>query len=114
MRWPVLIPVVIATVMAACGSKPTPKEAAPLAQCLQDRGVKMYGASWCPHCAAQKAAFGDAYPSAIYVECSNADHVQNDTCNALGIKGYPTWIFPNGDRAEGEQTLAALAAEAGC
>jgi len=27
------------------------------AQCLTDKGVKMYGAYWCPHCQAQKALF---------------------------------------------------------
>ena len=28
------------------------------AQCLTSKGMKMYGAWWCPHCAEQKESFG--------------------------------------------------------
>src|SRR6266700_8112952 len=40
------------------------------AQCLKDRGAKMYGAWWCPHCADQKEMFGFAFQYVNYVECS--------------------------------------------
>src|SRR5512143_3304835 len=40
------------------------------AQCLKDRGVRMYGAWWCPHCQEQKEKFGEAsFKLAPYVEC---------------------------------------------
>src|ERR1039457_4163853 len=38
------------------------------ARCLKDRGVKMYGAWWCPHCVEQKEAFGASFEYAPYVE----------------------------------------------
>ncbi|MCC6805945.1 MAG: hypothetical protein IT381_00865 [Deltaproteobacteria bacterium] len=107
-------------VLCACGSA-TPRAAAGtsadalvVGPCLESSGVKMYGAFWCPHCKAQMELFGDAFPSAIYVECSNADHSQNDVCRAEDIAGYPTWIFADGARLVGEQTLATLKDKAGC
>jgi hypothetical protein len=39
------------------------------AQCLTDKGAVMYGAEWCSHCKAQKAAFGDSFRLIKYVEC---------------------------------------------
>lgn len=82
----------------------------PLAQCLRDRNITMYGARWCSHCQNEKRAFGDAFRYVPYVECP-----QNpNKCLALGIKGYPTWIFPDGRMFEGEQGLLKLAAASGC
>lgn len=81
-----------------------------LAQCLAGKKVTMYGAEWCSHCQEQKALFGDAFKFVPYVECP--DNVQQ--CIVLGIEAYPTWIFPNGDRAVGELTIDVLAQKAGC
>ena len=39
------------------------------ARCLTERGVKMYGAWWCPHCVEQKEMFGASFEYAPYVEC---------------------------------------------
>src|SRR5208282_2697580 len=39
------------------------------AHCLADRGVRMYGAYWCPHCVEQKQEFGASFEYAPYVEC---------------------------------------------
>ena len=100
--------------LLACGPKPASVEAKAVAACLEAKGIKMYGAFWCPHCAAQKAIFGDAYPSSIYIECSNADRTQKDVCNAANIVSYPTWEFAEGKRAKGEQTLEELSQQAGC
>ncbi len=85
-----------------------------MAQCLEEKGASMFGAFWCPHCAAQKDLFGDAYPTSIYIECSNEDRTQKDVCNAANITGYPTWVFADGTRARGEQTLKQLSDQAGC
>lgn len=39
-------------------------------QCLTDKGVKFYGAYWCPHCAVQKALFKTTMKTVPYVECA--------------------------------------------
>lgn len=86
-----------------------------LAQCISDSGTKMYGAFWCPHCQATKAMFGKSAKLLPYVECSQPDGKgQLPVCDAIGIKGYPTWIFPDGSQLTGEQTLDTLAAKTNC
>jgi hypothetical protein len=84
------------------------------AQCLTDKGVKMYGAYWCPHCKSQKELFGSSFSKVDYVECT--DKVKE--CEAAGVTSYPTWIFPDetvgttttkGQRFIGETALDTLA-----
>ena len=67
--------VALATLLLTIGvyaSQPQPPSAmaAELAQHLQHQEIKMYGASWCPHCAEQKMLFGSAFNAVPYVECS--------------------------------------------
>lgn len=86
-----------------------------LAMCLKDKGVIFYGAFWCPHCQNEKAIFGRSARLLPYVECSTPDgNSQTPECTAKGIKGYPTWIFPDGTRTEGEMTPQQLAEKSGC
>lgn len=40
--------------------------------------------------------------------------VRTDICKENNIDGYPTWVFPDGTRASGEQTFAELAAKTSC
>jgi len=61
------------------------------AKCLADKKVTMYGAYWCTHCQADKAAFGNSFKYVPYVECT--EKVQE--CLAAGVEGYPTWIISN-------------------
>jgi thiol-disulfide isomerase/thioredoxin len=85
------------------------------AQCLKKKNVVFYGAFWCPHCQNTKQMFGRSARLLPYVECSTPDgQAQNETCNSKGIKSYPTWIFPDGTRLEGEQSLSTLADKSGC
>ena len=35
-------------------------------------------------------------------------------CLEKGVNGYPTWIFPDGKKLEGEQGLQRLSEESGC
>ncbi|HZR66349.1 MAG TPA: hypothetical protein VFA85_14475 [Terriglobales bacterium] len=85
------------------------------AKCLTSKGVKMYGAWWCPHCADQKELFGNAFQYVNYVECSPlGQKTQNDVCKQAGLKGYPTWQFADGSRAEGTLHLESLAEKTGC
>jgi hypothetical protein len=87
-----------------------------LAQCLTEKGVKFYGASWCPHCAAQKKAFGSAMKHIDYVECAvpGDSRSQTQVCKDANIQSYPTWRFADGGEETGQQTLSDLAEKAGC
>lgn len=85
-----------------------------LAKCLKDKGAKFYGASWCPHCKDQKAAFGSDAADLPYIECSNPDRTQTKQCTDAGVKGYPTWKFANGQTRSGAMTLQQLKDASGC
>lgn len=87
------------------------------AKCLTNKGVKMYGAYWCPHCVDQKTLFDASFKYAPYVECGvegNTAKMQ-PVCTDAGIKHFPTWQFPPvGDRVEGEMPLEDLSFRTGC
>jgi hypothetical protein len=87
------------------------------ARCLTEKGVKMYGAYWCPHCTDQKVLFDASFKYAPYIECG----VRGDTskmlpiCQDAGIKHFPTWQFPPmGERVEGAIPLDDLSLRTGC
>lgn len=87
------------------------------AQCLADKGVKMYGAYWCPHCAEQKELFGESFKLAPYVECGIAGNrsAEQAVCKDAGIHHFPTWQFPPvGERVEAVMPLADLSSRTGC
>jgi len=81
-----------------------------LAQCLAEKQVTMYGAYWCPHCQRQKQMFGDAWQYVPYVECTQ----ETQKCLDMEVKGYPTWIWPDGKKLEGELSAEKLAEESQC
>lgn len=80
------------------------------AQCLTQKGAAMYGADWCSHCQNQKRAFGSAFKHVEYVQCPHNQQL----CTEKGVTGYPTWLFPDGTRLTGEQTLEQLSRSSGC
>ena len=80
------------------------------AQCLAQKGATMYGAYWCPHCQNEKQAFGDSFRFVPYVECST----ESKKCLDAGVNGFPTWIFTDGRKFEGEQGIEKLSQESGC
>ena len=87
------------------------------ARCLTDRGVKMYGAWWCPHCQDQKKLFAASFEYAPYVECGikGATHGQSQVCKDENVKHYPTWQFPpTGERVERIFSLEELSDRTGC
>jgi hypothetical protein len=95
------------------GAAPSPYDG--FAQCLTEKGVKMYGAWWCPHCSNQKVAFGTAFKHVDYVECSPGNtRTMSEECRADGIQSFPTWVFTDGTKLAGERTLTELASESGC
>jgi cyclophilin family peptidyl-prolyl cis-trans isomerase len=84
-----------------------------LAQSLTDAGAKFYGASWCPVCTAQKELFEDGAQLLPFIEVTNPDRTLNSVGQANNIDTFPTWVFANGTRLEGIQSLQVLAAAAG-
>lgn len=104
---------VLAVVAAGCVGGSNEKKDA-LAKCLAEKGAKMYGADWCPHCKNQKNEFGASFQYVSYVECDPAGPNANPkACEAAGIQGYPTWII-NGLKYGGEQDLVTLSKISGC
>jgi hypothetical protein len=96
--------------MPKSGGEPASGATVALAQCLAEKGVTMYGAAWCPHCQQQKKEFGDAFKTVPYVECPDSPQI----CLDKKVESYPTWIFPDGTRLVGEQSLQAIAQKAQC
>jgi len=74
-----------------------------LARHLAESGAVFYGASWCEHCAEQKALFRGSAHRLPYVECSpnGRGAAQAATCREAGVDAYPTWIV-------GERRLEGL------
>ncbi|MCA9168142.1 MAG: peptidylprolyl isomerase, partial [Planctomycetales bacterium] len=83
------------------------------AKALADKGVKFFGAAWCPHCTAQKELFEDGQHFLPFIEATNPDRTPNQDGIDNNITSYPTWVFPDGSRLEGEQTLQTLSEKAG-
>jgi hypothetical protein len=85
------------------------------ARCLASKGAKMYGAYWCPHCADQKELFGSSFQYAPYVECGiKGSRNEAQVCIDAGVKRFPTWVFADGARVEGEHSLEFLGEATGC
>ncbi len=86
-----------------------------MAKCLTEKGVKMYGAYWCPHCQNQEKMFGESWKYVTYTECSLPNRAgETEACSKAGIEGYPTWEFASGERVSGEMTLQQLSEKSGC
>jgi hypothetical protein len=86
------------------------------ADCLTDQGTTMYGVFWCDHCREQKELFGDSFSHVKYVECVKQDAPRTvlAECKTQAITHTPTWIFRDGSRLEGKQSLTSLGAKTGC
>ncbi len=86
------------------------------AHCLSQKKATMYGAFYCQHCAKQKELFGKSFAYVTYQECAimGAPGQQTDQCKYMQIRKYPTWIFADNERREGEQSLESLAEKTGC
>jgi hypothetical protein len=86
------------------------------AQCLAAKQVKMYGLYWCTHCADQKEMFGSSFDYVPYIECGIKGQArgEQESCKQAGIKNFPTWEFPNGERKEGTLPLVVLSQKSGC
>jgi len=94
----------------------TPSSYDTFAQCLTEKGTKMYGAWWCPHCTNQKKLFLGAFDKVDSVECSpnGAKTFTSQECKDAGITSTPTWTFSDGTRVTGEMSLEDLSAKTSC
>jgi glutaredoxin len=103
---------IVCAVQPACSSE---KKLDGFAKCLTQKKATMYGVAWCPHCADQKALFGDSFQYVTYVDCAiPGTKKETDQCKSLGIKHTPTWIFGDGSRQEGTLQLDKLSQQTGC
>src|SRR3989338_3129999 len=92
------------------------------AQCLKEKGVKMYGSYICSACLAQIKMFGGhegSFKYIDYVECHpRGPNPQTDLCLKRDIKKTPTWILEKDgveiNRLEGYQTFELLGEFSGC
>jgi hypothetical protein len=121
LKYGIITAIVVALVAALVGGlvywQSLPGKYDDLAKCLKDKGAVFYGAFWCPHCQNQKATFGKSAKYLPYVECSlpSGQGITNE-CKAREdiIKGYPTWLFPDGTTMSGEISLEVLAERTSC
>jgi len=78
--------------------------------CLNEAGLKIYGAKWCPHCQNLVNMLGGYdVVEKIYVECTE----QQEVCDSEGVTAYPT-IKINGEEYMGARTFEGLSKATGC
>jgi cyclophilin family peptidyl-prolyl cis-trans isomerase len=83
------------------------------AKALAATDTKFYGADWCRFCADQKRLFQDGGKYLPYVEVTNPDRSPNQIAIDNNITTYPTWVFPDGSRLEGLQSLQTISQRSG-
>lgn len=85
------------------------------AQCLNEKGVKFYGAFWDTHTQNQRRMFGEAIKYLSYIECMEGETREMTwECLMAEIDYFPLWEFPDGKRKVGQITLKELAELSGC
>jgi len=60
--------------------------------CLQAKGIKMYGTSWCPYCKEEKSVLGWHKNYVEFIDCDQS----KDVCVEKHISGYPTILLDDG------------------
>jgi cyclophilin family peptidyl-prolyl cis-trans isomerase len=83
------------------------------AQALATSGATFYGAAWGEESTAQKELFEDGGQFLPFVEVTNPDRTPNAVGEAEEIENYPTWVFADGSRLEGVQSLQTLSERTG-
>lgn len=83
------------------------------AKALAATRTVMYGADWCAVCSQQKQLFEDGGKYLPYVNVTNPDRTPNQFAIQNNITNYPTWVFPDGSRLEGLQSLSTISGRSG-
>ena len=104
----ILFILITSIVLTSCSSN-QPGNYDQFAQCLTEKGAKMYGTEWCSHCKNQKKTFGNSFQYIDYIDCDD----RKQECLTAGVSGYPTWVV-DGNNYPGEQSLYRLASLSGC
>lgn len=116
MRKIIALVIILVFVIAACSSSRIPQEKIDeFAQCLTDKGTKMYGTFWCPKCAKQKKMFGSSWHFINYVECdARGENEQSELCIEKEVEKYPDWEFSDESRKVGVLSFEELGEKTGC
>ncbi|MBX3420123.1 MAG: tandem-95 repeat protein [Pirellulaceae bacterium] len=83
------------------------------AKALAATSTKFYGGAWCRFCSEQKRLFEDGAKYLPYIEVTNPDRTPNQIALDNNITTYPTWVFPDGSRLTGVQSLATISQRSG-
>jgi len=66
----------------------------PLAQCITEKDVTMYGSFRCGVCARTRKMFGPSFQYIKEIECHpQGENAQTELCIKKDIEGTPTWIM---------------------
>jgi hypothetical protein len=109
VTWCIVIAALFILVVVVWQLWPRPAVYAQFAQCLRASGATLYGSDTCSHCIEQKGLFGAAFKDVAWVSC---DYTRS--CEEQNITLYPTWVFADGSRLVGGQTLDTLSERTGC
>lgn len=110
---PADVPSVLVADQAEGEDQATATDLMALARAISQSGAVFYGAAWCTFCTQQKELFGDSHYYLPFVEATNPDRTLNAAGQAANITSFPTWVFPDGSREPGVQSLETLAQRAG-
>ena len=122
VRWIILagilfvIPLIALNIAAVTKEQ---KDYSEFAQCINDKGINMYGSFRCGACAKTREMFGDAFQYINEIECHpQGENAQTELCFEKQIKATPTWILePQGveqDRLVGFVSIENLEKLSGC
>ena len=123
MKKGIIVGIIVGALIIAAGvffitraaDAPAQKDVDAFAKCLTAKGAVMYGAFWCPHCAATKKHFGSSFRYIRYVECDpRGDNQQAELCISKNIENYDTWEFADSSRLVGEPSFASMAEKTAC
>ena len=77
-----------------------PERKVKIAQCLAEKGYKLYYTDWCPFCRDQKGLFGEAAEYLITIDCYDPEGRQNNIDKCPDLQGVPAWRDKDGNKLE--------------
>ena len=98
-----------------------PERKVKIAQCLTERGYKIYYADWCPFCVQQKEMFGEAEKYLYGFDCYDPEGEQGNITKCPDLRGVPAWrdgdgnqLKYNGEVIDGMIQIRRLVEISGC